>query len=274
MHFEAFRDDSREAVKRALKEGVWMIQVGTQKDTSGQAVALAESFPEGVYATVGLHPIHTDKSFHDAKELGVGGKDFVSRGEIFDYDYYRTLAKHEKVVAIGECGLDYFRITNKELGITKQKEIFKKQIELALEVGKPLMLHCRPSLGTQDAYDDMIEILNSYLLIHNSRLRGNVHFFAGSWETAKKFLEMGFTLSFTGVITFTHDYDEVIKNAPLDMIMSETDSPYVAPVPYRGKRNESLYVQEVVKRIAEVRGEDFDRVRNILVSNAKKMFAF
>ena len=106
----------------------------------------------------------------------------------------------------------------------------------------------------------------------NPGAKGNVHFFAGSWEIARQFLDIGFTLSFTGVVTFTRDYDDVIKNTPLDMIMSETDSPYVAPVPHRGKRNESLYVAEVVKRIAEVRGEDVEMVRAALAQNARRVF--
>ena len=123
------------------------------------------------------------------------------------------------------------------------------------------MLHIR------NAYDDAFAILKK-----NPGAKGNVHFFAGSWEIARQFLDIGFTLSFTGVVTFTRDYDDVIKNTPLDMIMSETDSPYVAPVPHRGKRNESLYVAEVVKRIAEVRGEDVEMVLAALAQNARRVF--
>ena len=260
LHFEVFKDDGREAVGRALAEGVWMIQVGTQKDTSAEAIRLAGSFSEGVYATVGLHPVHTDKSFHDKSELGDGGKSFSSRGEIFDYTYYKQLALHPKVVGIGECGLDYFRLSEETK--KKQYDAFEQQIALAIEIEKPLMLHIR------NAYDDALSILKNY-----PAAKGNVHFFAGSWDIAKKFLDLGFTLSFTGVITFTHDYDEVIKNAPLDMIMSETDSPYVAPIPHRGARNESLYVKEVVRQIAEIRGEDLEKVEKALVQNVQRVFA-
>ncbi len=259
VNFKAFENDAEAVISSALKEGVWLTQVGTQKNTSKSAVMCAEKYKEGVYATVGLHPIHTSASFHDIKELGEDGKEFTSCGEIFDDAYYKALAVHPKVVAIGECGLDYFRLS--EESKEKQKNAFVSQIHLANEIGKPLMLHIR------NAYKDAYEILKS-----EARVYGNVHFFAGTWEEAKYFLDMGFTISFTGVITFTNDYDDVVKNAPLDMIMSETDAPYVAPVPHRGKRNEPIFVKDTVKRIAEIRQEDFEKVRKTLVSNAFRVF--
>jgi TatD DNase family protein len=232
--------------------------VGTQYDTSAEAVALAEKH-EDAYATIGLHPIHTSKSFHDAKELGEGGKEFTSRGEIFDPAKYEELARSNKVIAIGECGLDYYRLDE----ATKETQVrnFIEQIELANKLGKPLMLHIR------NAYADALEVLKAH-----AKVRGDVHFFAGGWEEAKQFLDLGFTLSFTGVITFTHDYDEVIKNAPLDMLLTETDAPYVSPVPYRGKRNEPAYVVEVVKKMAELKDLPLEEVREQLLQNAKDLF--
>lgn len=232
--------------------------VGTQFDTSKACVETAEKY-DNVYATIGLHPIHTGKSFHDEKELGEGGKAFTSRGEEFDRAAYETLAQSPKVIAIGECGLDYFRL--EEDTKKTQEEVFIEQIELANALQKPLMLHIR------NAYDDALAILRAHALV-----KGDVHFFAGNWETARKFLDFGFTLSFTGVLTFTSDYDDVIKNAPLDMLLSETDAPYVSPVPYRGKRNEPAYVVEVVKAIARIRGEDDLKVREQLLMNARRVF--
>ena len=123
-----------------------------------------------------------------------------------------------------------------------------------------------------DAYEDGLEILSSYKKIHGDKLQGNSHFFAGNLDIAKKFLEIGFTLSFTGVITFADSYDEIIKHAPLDMIMAETDCPFVAPVPYRGGRCEPMHVKEVVKRIAKIRGEECENVRQTLVNNTFRMF--
>lgn len=264
VNFIAFKDDMDAAIKRASDAGVGMNTVGTQFDTSKEAVAIAEKY-DNVWATVGLHPIHTGKSYHDEKELGEGGKAFTSRGEEFDAAQYEELARSPKVIAIGECGLDYFRLEADTK--QKQEEAFVQQIELANKVQKPLMLHIRASKGTDDAYEDALELLKTH-----AKVAGNSHFFAGSWNIAQKYLEAGITLSFTGVITFTHDYDEIIKNAPLDMLLSETDAPYVAPVPYRGKRNEPVYVIEVAKQIARIRGEDEEKVCEQLVANARRIF--
>ncbi|MGH7249437.1 MAG: TatD family hydrolase, partial [Minisyncoccia bacterium] len=168
---------------------------------------------------------------------------------------------------IGECGLDYYRCTPDS--IEKQKVALLSQIELANEFNKPIMLHIRnnPEDKTRNAYFDALEIIKEH-----SKVRGDVHFFAGGIEEAKAFLDFGFTLSFTGVITFTHDYDEVVKNTPLDRIMTETDCPYVAPVPYRGKRNEPVYVREVVKRIAEIKNLSEEEVAQAIMVNAKRVF--
>ncbi|RJQ35556.1 TatD family deoxyribonuclease [Candidatus Parcubacteria bacterium] len=257
--FVAYDADREEVIKRALEAGVAMNVVGTQKDTSAAAVALAEKY-DGVYASIGLHPIHTSRSFHDAQELGEGNKEFTSRGEQLDFDYYKQLGSSEKVIAIGECGLDYYRVDESTKDV--QFENFVKQIELANELRKPLMLHIR------NAYDDAIELIKSH-----ARVQGDVHFFAGGWGVAKRFLDLGFTLSFTGVVTFTHDYDEVVKNAPLDMILSETDAPYITPTPHRGKRNESMHIPLIVQRIAEIREEDPERVREQLLQNAQRVFS-
>jgi TatD DNase family protein len=128
------------------------------------------------------------------------------------------------------------------------------------------MLHCR------EAYDETLSILESYKKEAGEKLRGNCHFFAGNVEQAKKFLDLGFTMSFTGVITFTHDYDEVIKFLPRDSIMSETDAPFVAPVPFRGKRNEPSFVVEVVKKMAEIRGEEPLALSEAIINNSKRIF--
>src|SRR3989338_7709672 len=194
--FSAYDQDRDEVMMRAREAGTMMINVGTQYDTSEAAVELAHKYPDIAYATIGLHPIHTSKSFHDEQELGLTGQQFTSRGEVFDYEKYLTLGRDEKVVAIGECGLDYYRLTPETQNA--QRVAFEKQIQLAIELDKPLMLHVR------NAYDDVLDVLSRYTL-HATR-PGNVHFFAGSWNIAQQFLKRGFTLSFTGVITFTHDY--------------------------------------------------------------------
>lgn len=270
VNFAAYDEDREEVIERTLEGGTWMINVGTQKDTSASAVALAEEHNKGVYAIVGVHPIHTGKSFHDEDELGDNGNaenSFTSRGEEFDVDFYRKLARHDKVVGIGETGLDYFRLEKGSREI--QQETFIKHIELANELNKPLMLHIRPSKEDNESYKDALVLLKKY-----AKVPGDAHFFAGSLEDAKGFLDIGYSLSFTGVLTFTSDYDELIKYIPLESILSETDAPYVAPVPYRGKRNEPLYVREVVKRIAETKGKPLEEVREVMVDNAFRFFDF
>lgn len=275
VNMNAFKDDWKEAVARAHEAEVAMINVGTQADTSRRAVEIAEAYDSGVYAIVGLHPLHTSASYHDEKELGENMKGFTSRGEVFDAHVYRELAKHKKVVAIGECGLDYYRL---EKGAReKQEAAFIAHIELANECGLPLMIHARGAQGNQesaaghagsgDVYDDIHALLKHY-----AKVRGNIHFYAGSWQQAKRFFDIGFSVSFTGVVTFANDYDDVVRNAPLDMIHAETDCPYVAPVPHRGKRCEPHMVIEVYRKIAEMRGEDNEVVRRTLRANAQRLF--
>lgn len=266
VQFAAFKDDYQEVIKMALANGVGLVNVGTQKDTSRRAVEVAHEFEkEAVYAAVGLHPVHTSKSFHDIQELGGDlstSSGFTSRGEEFDYDYYKKLALNPKVVAIGECGLDYFRV-EEEKAKSKQKEVFIKQIELAYEVKKPLMIHCR------NAFTDLISILRP----RAAGLRPSiVHFFTGTADDAKQLLEMGFSFTFGGVITFVRDYDEIIKFFPRDRILSETDAPYVTPVPYRGRRNEPLYVVEVLKKLAEIRKVPFEQMTEQILKNIRKIF--
>lgn len=266
VNFKAFDGERDEIIERALNNGTWMINIGTQADTSRKAMELAHKYPKGVYAVVGLHPIHTSVSHHDKQELGEEGGEFVSRGEIFDANIYREFLKDEKVVAIGECGLDYYH-SEGDL-IEKQRKAFIEQIELANEFDKPLMLHIR------DAYADALEILKKY-----AKVKGVVHFFAGTSKEAKEFCDFGFMISFAGVITFppkrdgtSSDYNEIIKNIPLNMILTDTDAPYVAPVPYRGKRNEPVYVKEIVKKIAEIKNLPEEETAMAIVANARRLF--
>ena len=264
VQFAAYDADRAEVMERAKQAGTAMINVGTQRDTSKAAVELAHQYPDIAWATIGLHPIHTSKSFHDKQELGGEGKDFTSRGEEFDYEYYRELGKDEKVVGIGECGLDYYRLERDTRSV--QRATFEKHIQLALELQKPLMIHCR------NAYEDMLEILDVTRYTLHATQPGNIHFFAGSWDVARRFLDLGFTLSFTGVITFANQYDEVVKNTPLDMILAETDSPYITPVPLRGKRNEPANVHYIVEKIAKLKNKEVEEVREVIIANAKRVF--
>lgn len=271
VNFTAYHTDREKVMESIAMEEVGTIIVGTQEATSRTAIEtsrkLKDKFKIESYASIGLHPIHTTKSFHDPEELGEeerGG--FISRGEEFDPVLYRNLAKDPQVVAIGECGLDYYRL--EEDSRVKQEVAFRQQIELSVELNLALMLHVRPSDKSGDAYFDVLNILKDY-----PSAKGNVHFFAGNFEIAKKFYDLGFSTSFTGVITFARDYDDVVINAPLSMILTETDAPYITPIPYRGKRNEPIYVKEVVKKIAELRGITPEEVALATVANTRRVFA-
>ena len=245
-------DEDRDAVIVEMREAeVGGLIVGTDSMHSQKAVALADGL--ATFATVGLHP--NDKP-----------------GEGYDDALFAALAKDPKVVAIGECGLDYFRPEEPEQEKARQKEVFRKHIALAVENDKPLMIHARPSKGSMDAYLDAYEMLKEAQQTHGEKVRGNMHFYVGDLETTKKFLEIGFTFSFTAVLTFARDYDEVVRYIPLTHILSETDAPYVAPVPNRGKRNDPLAVRAVVKALAEIRGEDEEVVREAILGNARRLF--
>ena len=278
-NFKAFEEDRDAVIRRAQDNDTWIINIGTQYDTSKKAVEMTNEY-EGVYACIGLHPIHTGASHHDTDELGSEGQEFTSRGEIFDKEKYKELAKLGKVVGIGECGLDYYHMD--EESIEKQKVAFIAQIELANELELPLMLHVRnnPTDKTHNAYFDVYELIKK----HSTRLLevrlptiGVSHFFAGSVEDMKRFVEIGVYVSFAGPITYKPkpeicDYIGVIKETPLDMILADTDSPYVAPVPHRGTKNEPLYVREIVKKIAEIKGLNEEEVAKTIFSNAQKLF--
>jgi len=267
VNFNEFKDDYKETIKRALDENIWMINVGAESKTSKRAVKMAEEYNEGVYAAVGLHPSHLVEQDVEYEENGEIVK-YKSKPEEFDYNFYLNLAKNKKVVGIGECGLDYFR-TSDESFKEKQKEVFIKHLELAKEANKPIIIHCR------NAHDDLLKILRLAVKPPS----GVMHFFTGNLEQAKKYIELGFYISFSGVITFSPKkgeivgaYDEIIKNIPLGKILPETDCPYVAPVPHRGKRNEPQYVKYVAHKIAELRGLSFEEVAEQTTINARKLF--
>jgi TatD DNase family protein len=242
--FPQYDNDREEMIKRALDAGIQMICVGVDLETSKQAIGLAEKY-DGVWATVGLHP--NDKTYDSE----------------FTINEYEKLLGSKKVVAIGEVGLDYYRIVNPA---EKQKEVFKQFIELAIKKELPLIIHCR------DAHDDLVSILKSYLMSHKLSANGVIHSFTGSADQAKKFLDLGFYIGLNGIITFSDDCAEMVSQIPLEKILLETDAPYLAPPPFRGKRNEPLYVKYVAEKIAEIKNEPIEKVDEITTQNAKKLF--
>ncbi len=246
-------DADREAVITRMKvAGIGTITVGVDEATSRAALTLAEMHPDYLWATVGTHPAD-------------GGLDF------FTMEILRELAAHPKAVAIGECGLDYYRL---KLGVgaeaikMKQKEVFRAHIAVAEDVRKPLMIHCRPTKGTDDAYNDLSAILSERALT----VPTIVHFFVGSVRTAERLVALGCYFTFGGVITFTSDYDAAIAVIPTDRIIAETDAPFVAPVPYRGTRNEPAYVTEVVRRLAALKGKGYEDMACQVSDTARALF--
>lgn len=233
------------------EQGVGGIIVGTDRTSSKAAVDLSDGAT--LFATVGLHPNDKPK-------------------EGYEDVYYEELAQDLKVVAIGECGLDYFRPENPNAEKARQKDVFARHIELAAKLEKPLMIHARPSKGTMDAYQDALDMLREARIRYGERIMGNMHFYVGDLETTKQYLELGFTFSYPAVLTFTHDYDEVVRFIPLGHLLSETDAPYAAPPPNRGKRNDPLAVEKVVEAIAHIRAADVEVIREAILENAKRVF--
>ena len=261
VNLSAFTDDRDAVIARMREAGVTAINVGTCRTTSERAIACAEQY-DNCYATIGVHPCDVVATDPDG---GVSDSDGDGGG--WDIDVFRRMAQHERVVAIGEVGFDYYHYGDADETVAREREVFAEQIALANEVAKPLMLHIRNRAGQRDAYHDALEVLRS-----DAKVPGNVHFFAGTREHARAFFDIGYTISFTGVITFTKDYDDVIRYAPLEMVHAETDAPFVTPVPYRGTRNEPIHVREVYKKIAALKGLDEELVRAQLVANARKLF--
>jgi TatD DNase family protein len=253
IQFDAYNEDRADVIKRMQDAGVGGLVVGTDLDSSVEALKLVENLP-GFYAAAGLHPNAVlDQSF--------------------DSNSFRAILMHPKMRAVGECGLDNFRPTDVETAKVEQKKVFEAHIQLALEADKPLMIHSRPSKGTQDAYRDIIDMLQTYKQEYGEKLRGDIHFFVGGLEEAKDFVDLGFTMSYTAVLTFARDYDEVVRYLPLASILTETDSPYLAPKRIRGTRNDPTSVIDVVGALAEIRGEDEEVVREAVLANATRLFS-
>lgn len=264
LNFNAFKNDAEEAAKRALDKNIWMINVGSQYSTSERAILIAEKYPEGVYAAIGIHPIHLSELIFKDKVDEDEEVEFHPSIEEFDEAKYLELSKSKKVVAIGEIGLDYFHNSeNKE----KQKEVFSAQIDMAMKLSFPIIIHCR------EAHNDVMEILRNKKKLYGEKLRGVVHCFSGRLSQARIYTEeLSFCLGFNGIITFDRGYDKVLREIDLKYFLVETDCPYLTPVPFRGKRNEPAYVEYVAEKIAEIKNVDFNEVSKITTDNALKLF--
>jgi TatD DNase family protein len=237
LNFSEFDSDRDEILKRAQDQGLWMTNVGCDYESSKSAVELAEKFEKGVYATIGQHPTDSKESFDEEKYTELLGP---------------------KVVAVGECGLDYH---HKETTPEFQKELFSTQMAFAQKVGLPLVIHCR------DAYSDLIEMMKA-----EYSGQAIIHSFADTWDTAKKFLDMGFYLAFNAILIFdkTGNLAKAAQNAPSDKILIETDAPFLSPI--QGVRNEPANVRKIAEKIAQFRNESLTDVSKYTFNNALKIY--
>ncbi|CAG7656292.1 TatD family hydrolase [Paenibacillus allorhizosphaerae] len=239
-----FDEDRQQVIERAQQNGIRrIINVGFNRETIPSSIALAEQY-DFIYSTVGWHP--TD------------AKDMLPE----DLEWLESLCRHEKVVAIGEIGLDYYWDTSPK---DVQDRVFREQIRLARKVGMPIVIHNR------DAHHDVVQTLREEKA---AEVGGVMHCYSGSWETAKLCLDMNFYISFGGPVTFKNARQpkEVLQHVPLDRLLIETDAPYLAPHPYRGKRNESSYVRLVAETAAEIKGISVEELAEITTRNAMAFF--
>ncbi|WP_456272834.1 TatD family hydrolase [Bacillus sp. AK031] len=244
LNADQFSEDLEEVIARAQKEGVEnMVVVGFDRPTINKAMELVDTY-DFLYAAIGWHPV-------DAIDMTDE-----------DLNWIEELSSHPKVVAIGETGLDYhWDKSPKDI----QQEVFRKQIRLAKKVKLPIVIHNR------EATQDIVDILQEE---DAKEVGGIMHCFSGSPETARDCLDMNFLISLGGPVTFKNAKKpkEVAEEVPLDKLLIETDCPYLAPHPYRGKRNEPSYVKLVAEQIADIKGVTFEEVAEKTTRNAKKLF--
>ena len=271
LNFRAFRNDYDKVIEECLEKDIWMVNVGTKYETSKKAVEIAQKYNKGVFAAIGLHPIHLDtglvKIRIDKEEI-----EFKSKEENFDYQKYKELAQSSnKVVAIGEIGLDYYwkpkTKKKKELFKEKQRCLFLEQLKLAKELNLPVILHCRM------AHQDLINIL-----LENSELgpqKAVAHSFVGTKQELKKYLSLGFYIGLNGIIfkdIAGIKFDEIIKTAPLEKILLETDSPYLAPPFGKGNRNTPLNLIYIAKKISRIKKLSLKKIIQTTTQNAVEFF--
>jgi TatD DNase family protein len=270
LNFNDFREDSKEVFNRTLSLDMGLVMPGSQYSTSRRAVELAEKWNSPrVWAAIGLHPIHLEEGKIHKDEIGEH-VEYETHAEKFDRSKYEELARSEKVVAIGEAGLDYWwRPKTKEAGekyAKKQKEVLRAQMDMALDLRLPLILHCRV------AHKDLIKILREHPHTKKLEVPGVVHSYTGSVKQLKKFLDMGYYIGINALVFKLGMMEEAAVSAPLERILLETDSPYLSPPKAQSERNEPANVKYIAEHIAEIKNISFDKVEKQTTENAKKVF--
>ena len=234
LNFEAFSSDWKEIADKCLAEGIWVINVGSNFETSRKAIEIAQEYDKNIFAAIGVHPIHAQEGF--------------------DKNNFKKLAESKRAVAIGEIGLDKFK--NYGDFFNEQEKIFSEQLDFAKELNLPTIIHCRM------AHDELLNILNN-------NYRGVIHCFTGTWKEAQKYLDMGFYLGINGIM-YKFDLKEVIEKAPLDRLLVETDSPYLGQ--NKEERNTPLFVKQIANDIAKIKNLSLDEVASATTLNAQSLF--
>lgn len=285
LNFNMYSHDVHEVIERTIKDDIWMVIVGTNQTTSLRADQIVQQYRKGVYASVGLHPVHITR-----QKIKEGGIEFVTSGEEFDYDTYRKMIMDSlranpvsrsfvktkqcrgRVVAVGETGLDYFYTTDSAI-IKKQEKVFKEHMHLADEFHLPIIIHAR---GTESephkVYDDLIHIIEHERIGLKGRLRGIVHSFYGTYEQAQQLIEMGLFIGINASIKDDAALAEVVKRIDLKYLVLETDAPYFHPSLNAGKRNEPKNVQMVSQFIAKLKNYSIYEVNEVTTQNALHLY--
>ena len=266
LNLSAFQDDYDEVINLCLQKKTGIINVGTNYQTSRRAVEISKKYPENIWAAVGLHPLHLEATEIDPWEVN-GQKGSRVSGENFIPEQYEHLLKSSsRVVAIGEIGLDYWRLPKeqKEIGLYKerQKQVLQEQLDFAVDHHFPVIIH------TRSAFPDIIKIFEKR---EKKLLRGVIHCFTGTWAEAKFFLDFGFYLGFDGVI-FKTDVDETIVKMPISRMLVETDCPYLTPPQKKGERNTPLNLKFIIDKLARLRNITSEEVAQVTTQNARELF--
>ncbi len=287
LNFSVFKDIYPDIIADCLKKKIGIINVGSQINTSCQAVEIASQYPnDPIYASIGIHPNHLSGTEADEDEIKLKTSE-----EKFEADRYQKLIdedKHNKIIAVGEIGLDYFYITEnvrskkmeKTPGEPKrlQRQGLVAQLDFAQKNNLPIILHARGSKNNPvDAYEDLLDILKLRIANYGLQVTGVIHCFSSTLEIAKKFLGLGFYLGFTGIITFKNksvdELREVVKYVPLDRILVETDAPYLTPEPHRGEQNKPQFVEFVACKVAEIKNISYEEVSQQTTENVERLFS-
>ncbi|MCK9361267.1 TatD family hydrolase [Patescibacteria group bacterium] len=269
VHFPPYHDDRTEVLARMREKRIWGITIGTGLVNSAAGLRFAEA-TDGIWATVGLHPEHVTSDYHDENEGEKPEHDVTQEALV------EVAETSKKCVAIGETGLDWYRIDqNRDIEKAKadQEKVLHEHLRASYALDVPLVFHCREALTR------LAEILQEEWNA-GRKPRGVIHSFTGTWDEAKPLLDLGLHIGVNGIATFSlrkgqspsQAIDRTIESIPLERLLLETDAPYLAPNPYRGKRNEPAYVEEVAKHVASVRRASLEEIASKTTDNAIALF--